>query len=231
MNTSVVILSRTEKNAHACIAALRDCEPEIPVVLVWDCSRGNGKAPWMTLYNCQIVNHDDTFCFARNANIGIQAAMKAGALHVVLLNDDALLRTPLGFQGLEDQWNQNQEYGVIAASTNVVGNPNQRCRNIGLREDPRIVCFICVFIPDRTLLEVGMMDEEFTGYGFEDDSYCLRVRRAGYKIGIWDGCFADHDPNSTGLHSTFRTGPNTADLFHQNREVFERKYGAKNHEL
>jgi GT2 family glycosyltransferase len=31
---------------------------------------------------------------------------------------------------------------------------------------------------------IGLLDERFTGYGFDDDNYCLRARSAGYHTGI-----------------------------------------------
>jgi GT2 family glycosyltransferase len=117
---------------------------------------------------------------------------------------------------------------VISVVTNVVGNLAQRPKNIGLREDPRMVCFVCVYIPRRTINLVGLLDPAFSGYGFDDDDYCLRVRRAGLKIGIFDDCYVDHGS----LHSTFRGNPhNAGDLLAHNAAIFRAKYGAGNREL
>jgi GT2 family glycosyltransferase len=91
-----------------------------------------------------------------------------------------------------------------------------------LREDPRMVCFVAVLIPARTLATVGLLDEEFVTYGYEDDSYCYRVRRAGLKIGIHDGCFVDHGS----LKSTFRAGPQASGEMTSGREIFVKKWGS-----
>jgi GT2 family glycosyltransferase len=52
-----------------------------------------------------------------------------------------------------------------------------------LREDPRMVCFIAVLIPRRTIEAVGLLDEDYDCYSHQDDDYCHRVRKAGLKIG------------------------------------------------
>ena len=31
---------------------------------------------------------------------------------------------------------------------------------------------------------IGPLDENFVGYGFEDNDYCIRARRAGWETGI-----------------------------------------------
>jgi GT2 family glycosyltransferase len=167
----------------------------------------------------KVVAGEKPFIFARNANIGIRAA---GDDDVILLNDDALLKTPCGFSELRSLAHLNPEYGIIASSCNNVGNQNQLPKARGLREDPRMVCFVCVYIPRRTIDTVGLLDQRFAGYGVEDDDYCLRVRQAGLKIGIWDGCFVDHQS----LSSEYR-GQGSGD-FRANLKRFIEKHGFDN---
>jgi len=202
--------------------------------------------PWEEGTNSAIVIRGiKPFVFARNVNIGICEAMNAPVtidvtIHdrveiiddprpdgVVLLNDDAILQTPGGFSLLAQSAKDNPEYGIIAAATNNVGNLNQRPQGIGLREDPRMVCFIAVYIPRTTIEKVGLLDERFVGYGLDDDDYCLRVRRAGLKIGIHDGCYVDHGT----LKSSYRGDPTTPADFRPNLELFKEKWGADNHAL
>lgn len=111
------------------------------------------------------------FIFARNINLGIELA--AGQ-DVVLLNDDALLQSLGGFTMLQKAAAERPEFGLIAATTNNAGNKNQLPQGIGLREEPRMVCFIAVLIPRSTIDGIGLLDETFTGYGCEDDDYSLQ---------------------------------------------------------
>lgn len=240
MSFSIVIPSRSESNLRACIGAIRDAGETCRIIVVWDGDiPEDGRKPLdespSSLYAplLQVVGIKP-FNFSRNCNIGIVAA---GDDDCLLLNDDALLRTSKGFSALEvaahyveigPEGIQRKPYGAVAAACNGVGNVNQH-QQIGtlLRVEPRMLCFTCVYIPRSTINRVGLLDPRFTSYGFEDDDYCLRVRQAGLKLGIYDGCFVDHES----LPSEFRKqgGPG-ADLSEGDR-IFREKWGKGNHEL
>lgn len=214
---AVVIPSKSVENLTPCVAAVRECESDFDVLpwVVWDRSDGAGVLQFD--FSSDVY---DPFVFARNVNIGINACPHVDGY--VILNDDAILQTPGGFSLLAKAAQDNPEYGIIAATTNNVGNPNQQPRGIGLREDPRMVCFVAVYIPRTTIDLVGLLDERFIGYGLDDDDYCLRVRNAGLKIGIHDGCYVDHGS----LKSSYR-GAGPAD-FSGNLELFKQKWGMDN---
>jgi GT2 family glycosyltransferase len=134
-----------------------------------------------------------------------------------------LLETTGGFADLHRVAQQHPEFGVVSAACNTVGNMNQH-RHPGrrLREEPRMVCFVCVLIPRTTIDAVGLLDERYVDYGMDDDDYCLRVRQAGLKIGIFDGCFVDHSK----LTSTYR-GRGSGD-YRPNLRRFTEKWGIDN---
>jgi GT2 family glycosyltransferase len=216
---TVIVPSKTLSNLIPCLRAVGLQNPGTSRIVVDD---GIGLPPEASgkldgLYE-QVLPGVKPFIFARNINIGIRAA----AGDVILLNDDALLRTPCGFSALQRIAAERPEYGVIAATCNIVGNRRQWPQNKGLREEPRMVCFVCVLIPRRTIDIVGLLDERFTGYGCDDDDYCLRVRTAGLKIGIFDGCFVDHST----LRSTFRGRVLSAGDYRPNLKIFAAKWGA-----
>jgi len=219
---SVIVPSRDSSNFVPCAEAVRRHEPALRIVLIDDMGQmGLSWLPRPDLDPCVGFATDWLFIYARNCNKGIELA---GQDDVVLLNDDALLQTPGGFTMLQKAAEEHPEYGVIAATTNNVGNRSQFPQGIGLREDPRMVCFVAVLIPRRTIDAVGLLDERFVGYGCDDDDYCLRVRKAGLKIGIHDGCFVDHKS----LHSTFRGDARNGGNYLSNLEIFKRKWGRDN---
>lgn len=227
MSCAVVIPSRTTTNAARCIEAVRRNERHMPIVLVWDKSNNNPEqVPEITRGGVDVIEVDHPFCFAKNVNIGIRAI---GDLSPIILGDDGLLMTAGGFTDMAIAAEKNPEYGVISASiSGFVGNRNQQHTGIGgLRDEPRMVCFIAALIPRRVIEKVGLLDEDFVGYGADDDEMCLRARRAGYKIGVFDGCIVEHGT----LPSTFRSRPDCGVLFQQNMELFKRKFGATNHQL
>ena len=224
---TVVIPSRNADNLKACIEAIGKAGEACSVIVVWD------GLPWQRSdeqrMNCclsKIVEGIQPFVFARNCNLGIKAA---GTDDVILLNDDALLQTPGGFTALAEAAQAYPEYGVMSAACNNVGNRNQ-WPGRGWdkpRDEPNMVCFVAVYIPRSTIDSVGMLDEELSGYGYDDDLYCARVKRAGLKIGIFDGCFVDHSK----LKPTYRSLPNVKELMERNRAIYARKGGAKDPRL
>jgi len=213
---SVIIPSKSDSNLYACIDAVRRFDPLVRVIVIDD-----GLALSLVGPEVRFIRGDKPFVYSRNVNLGIQAA---GRDDVILLNDDALLRTPGGLSLLQNAARENPELGLVASTCNNVGNPAQWPQDVGLREDPRMVCFVCVLIPRRTIDKVGLLDERYTGYGVEDDDYSLRVRNAGLKIGIHDGCYVDHGS----LTSSYRGGPGSGGDYRPNLQRFIQKWGVDN---
>lgn len=214
MGLSVIIPSRNAGNLNVCASAVHRLDPQCDVIAVWDRSRGNHSLPPTDSYRVREVESD--FIYARNCNLGIECAEEND---VVLLNDDAILETPFGFSALQKLSEAHPEYGVISAATRVVGNVAQHPQGIGLREEKRMLCFVCVFIPRSTINKVGPLDERYTAYGYDDDDYSRRVLNAGLKLGVYDFCYVNHGS----LPSTFR-GDGFADL-RQNRAIYLQKWG------
>lgn len=222
---SVIIPSKRIENLVPCVEAVRACEPDARIIVVDDGLELWPEAP-SALLGCTFVSGQKPFSFPRNVNIGVKAA---GRDSVWILNDDAILRTPGGFSGIAKVAEQHPEFGIISATTNVAGNRSQFPLNIGLREEPRTVAFVCVFLPRKTFDTVGLMDERFGGmtedgrriYGFCDNDLCRRIREAGLKIGIHDGVFVDHGS----LRSEFRGDPNAAGDISLAGELYTQKWG------
>jgi GT2 family glycosyltransferase len=221
-NLSVIIPSKLASNLIPCVSAVKQCEPNARIIVVDDGLQFQNAELRQFIYgSATVIPGISPFVFSRNVNLGIQAA---GTDDVIILGDDGLLETPGGFTLLQNAANDHPEFGIIAATTNNTGNVNQLPQGKGLREESRMVCFICILIPRRTIDLVGLMDEEFVGYGVDDDAYCYRVRQAGLKIGIHDGAFVDH----ASLQSTFRGPAGAGGDFRPNLKIFIQKYGVDN---
>lgn len=227
MSFSIIIPSKSASNLVPCVRAIREAGETARIIVVDDGVDWSSLRP-EDIVPCAHVDGEKPFVFARNVNIGIRAA---GEDDVILLNDDALLKTPGGFTALANA-TEVLGYGLAAAACNTVGNPNQFRRKVmgvpvivpGLRSEPRMVCFVCVYIPRSTINVVGLLDQRFVGYGMDDDDYCLRVRNAGMKLGIFDGCYVDH----SSLRSSFRGPAGAGGDFSGNMRIFIEKWGTDN---
>jgi GT2 family glycosyltransferase len=233
MGLSIIIPSKNAANLVPCVQAIRSAGETCRIIVIDD---GIDRDQWRSLSGgwgifagspdiAEVLGHKP-FVYARNINLGIYAA---GADDVILLNDDALLQTPMGFAKMWDQSKRRPQYGVIAAACNNVGNPLQNlvpelADLDGVRNENRTLCFTCVLIPRRVIDAVGLLDERFVDYGMDDDDYCLRVRYHGLRLAIYDGCYCDHGS----LTSSYRGGPQTGGNFHPNLRRFIAKWGTDN---
>jgi GT2 family glycosyltransferase len=223
MAFSVVIPSKSVSNLVPCVRAIREAGETCRIIVVDDGVDWNAFGVELNTAGLEVVGGIKPFVYARNMNLGIRAA---GDDDVILLNDDALLETPRGFVFLDWYAGTKRNFGLVAAACNNVGNPNQyRQAGNWLRSEPRMVCFVCVYIPRSTINTVGLLDERFVGYGMDDDDMCLRVRNAGLKLGIFDGCFVDH----ASLKSSFRGEAGAGGDFTGNMKLFIEKWGMDNH--
>ena len=184
---------------------------------MWDRSNGNDWLKPSPDYRVRDV--DQPFIFARNCNIGIVAADPTD--DIILLNDDALLRSHYGFAKMQHKANLRRDVGIIGAVTNISGQPLQHPMNMGLREVP-FFAFVCVLIPRRTIAAIGLLDERYCiDYGVEDNDYCETVKRAGLTCAVDDDCFVDH----ASLVSTYRGAPEASRSYAENLKLFCQKWG------
>jgi GT2 family glycosyltransferase len=218
--TSVIIPSRKVENLRPCIQAIDRFDPTAPIrIIVVDDGLSEQPPPRVNALEVRTIPGVKPFVFSRNINIGIR---DAGDDDVILLNDDCLLTTTGGFTKLIEVGGKHPECGIVAPACNNVGNRNQHFRGIGLREELRMVCFTCVWIPRTALRSVGLLDEQFVAYSHQDDDYCLRVRNAELKIGVFDGCVMDHGS----LPSTFRSAGHCP--LEPGAAIFAEKWGMDN---
>ncbi len=243
MSFAVIIPSRNAGNLARCVASVRQSEPEAEIRVMWDRSKGNGFIPPTADY--MVRDCDSEFIFSRNVNIGIEAALEVERIEttkigdgyrtfrpgrindgIVILGDDGLLETPGGFSLLAEECHKDPTIGVIGCTTNL-GHRCQKPQGVGLRFVDHFA-FVAVYIPRTTIEKVGLLDERFGGqdsqgrtiYGYEDEDYNHRVKLAGLKVAVHDGCYVDHGS----LRSTFRGDPKSPASLAPGRDVFKEKW-------
>jgi hypothetical protein len=236
MSFSIVIPSGSLSNLAACVRSIREAGETCRIIVVSD-GLDLDAPPVMNhetlaLLTSRVELHDGVkpFSITRNQNIGICAA---GGDDVILAGDDTMLKTAGGFTALSRLAAEKPDYGIIAPAVNFCGNRNQyalSCLNTNIppfRDELLMLCSVCWYIPHGTIEKVGLLDERFgTDYGLDDDDYSWRVRAAGLKLGVWDGCFLDHRH----LPSVWRSQPGKYDCTVNMRRFIE-KWGLDNHGL
>ncbi len=188
-------------------------------------------------------NFPDVYCirqkinlgFGKANNIGIKEALRRGADHILLLNQDAYLESNTVEQ-LTRVASRNPEYGTLSPIhldgrgkrfdrnfTNYVHYDKNKDffsdalfnRLAGIYEVP-FVNAACWFLPRKTLETIGGFDPIFFHYG-EDENYCQRLLYHGIKIGVVSNCYVRHDREN---RITKDTGENNAySLWLKNEEL------------
>lgn len=172
--------------------------------------------------------------FAGGNNDGLKIA--DGEI-LVLLNSDCIV-TNTWIECLSAPLLQDSMVGMVGPVSNSTGNEqaifttgatpdqiieegltwvsNSKCG----RFETGLLTFFCVAMRRDVFDRVGTLDEDF-GLGFyEDDDYCMRVLKAGYKLICAEDVFIYHK----GGGSFSRLGKSTSKLMKENRRRLERKH-------
>lgn len=219
---SIIIPSARAENLIPCVRSIMAMEPTLDpkrIIVIDDGSRAGAEK--QIVKGVTWIKGEKPFCFARNVNLGIAAATG----DVVIMNDDSTLETKFGMTSMSCAVRGSKQTGACSAAiSGFVGNSNQQpVGPTGLRSEPRVLAFVCVYIPRSVIEALGALDERFIGYGFEDNDYCRRILGAKLKLAVYDGCVVRHgDSVET---STFRSKPEISALFKQNRALYEQKWG------
>ncbi|GMV93618.1 MAG: hypothetical protein AMXMBFR82_33960 [Candidatus Hydrogenedentota bacterium] len=188
--------------------------------------------------NATVVHTGENLGFPTGVNRGLAHAVG----HVVLLNSDTV--TPRGWlERLLAALESHPRMGAVGPMTNHVSGPQLipdlhlnsmdainkyadarwESHRGQLAEIDRLVGF-CMLIREEAFRDVGLLDESFGIGNFEDDDYCIRLRRAGYRVCVALDCFVFHYGSRTframGIH-----GDAYNDLIDRNEDLFREKWG------
>ncbi len=171
--------------------------------------------------NLRSLRFEQPLGFARSVNAGAAAA--SGEV-LVLLNSDTLV-TPGWMDALYHALQADPSLGALTPATNHAGEPAQMdfgtvdlsaaralavvakraaaAQESGAARLPRILylpqrlTFFCVGLRRSVWLAFGGLDEAYRVGNFEDDDLCLRLRVAGYRLGVAQDVFVYHHNNAT----------------------------------
>lgn len=242
MKTRVSILVPAYNQLEYC----RQCVESIRAHTEWPYSLilvDNGSTDGVGEYFDSI---GDAIVLHTGENLGFPGGVNRGLAHatghVLLLNSDTIV--PRGWlTRLVTVLESHPRIGMAGPMTNHVSGP-QLIADLDLdsaeaintfaderwnayrgrlADTDRLVGF-CMLVRDETFRAVGLLDESFGIGNFEDDDYCIRVRKAGYRVCMAEDCFVFHYGSRT-FRAMGIQGETYNDLIDRNEDLFRKKWG------
>lgn len=185
--------------------------------------------------NLNVILNEKNYGYAAGNNIGIKSTRSD---YYILLNNDTIV-TDFWLDKMVDFFEKHLDVGLVGPVSNSVGN-EQRLFIKGLQEEHEILefgnkwtgfssgdyfftemlGFFCVGIRREVFDKIGLLDENFGLGMFEDDDFCLRSKKEGYKLACMEDIFILHK----GSISFNKLGFKLNKLFIENQAKFERKH-------
>jgi len=158
-----------------------------------------------------------------NLSKSINAGLRIHRSGLILIINNDILFAKGAIAEMVKTINNDTETGMVGPLTNVGGsmNPLQIMSQTAERADARTfrtLPLFCNLIRKELIGKVGFLDEDFSGYGCEDDDWCIRIMRAGYKLMVCGRAYIHHNATLTYKERDKKR------LFRESIKVFKEKY-------
>lgn len=240
----VVLNTNRRDDTLACLASLAESRYANQEIIVLDNDSTDGSVPAIRAAcpKARVVSLSANLGYAGNNNVGIASAVALGAEWVLVLNEDTVLHPdclaelvrvgassprigvlgPLVFHHSEPE--------MVQSAGGILG-PRWESVHIGQNEPdrgqfivPRDVDWVSgcgILVRAAVIEQVGMLDERFFYY-WEETEWCLRARRAGWRV--------VHVPQARlwhkGVRRDYRPSPDITYYNARNRLLMMRKHSA-----
>jgi GT2 family glycosyltransferase len=212
---AVVVHWRRPDATRTCLAAIAALEPPGATAIVVDNGSGDFDPAWLAPYpGAQLVQSATNLGFAGGSNLGMRAALAAGADWVWFLNDDAAPE-PAALAALLAAAARPQRPQLLGAKIVQHARPDRldsvaldlelpsgRARLLGHDEvdlgqydelrEPLAVTGCALLVSRRACEVLNGFEERFFAY-FEDADLCLRARRHNLAVATVPAARVRHD--------------------------------------
>ena len=195
-----------------CLNALLSSTFNSEIVIVDNASQDDTLKIIDEYDNIHVIKKLSNLGFGKANNIGIKFAIKKGASHILLLNQDAVVDLK-AIEYLHDNCINNPQYGILSpihfdwdgenieyyfskfiSSNRKLMADYIKGEAIEAIYDVPFVNAAAWYLPVEVFKKVGGFDPIFYHYG-EDNNFCQRLRYHGFKIGVVSDSIINHDSN------------------------------------
>jgi GT2 family glycosyltransferase len=220
---------------QSCIESIRIyTPPHLYEIIVVDNGSTDGTVDWLrSQTDLKVIFNKENLGFPKGCNQGLAIA---DGDNLLLLNNDTIV-TPRWLDQLLACLNSDDTIGAVGPVTNaasyytaisvqyhtleeMITFAEQYNRSDPSKWEERLKLIgFCMLFKREVFQRIGSLDERFSPGNFEDDDYCLRMRRAGYKVMICTDTFIHHEGSAS-----FR---NDVEAYHQLMQVNIKKFSEK----
>ena len=240
--TSIVILTHDQLDAtQQCLDSIRRFTDEPYELIVVDNASFDGTLEYLRAQpDVRLVANSENRGFPAAANQGIGLATGS---QVLLLNNDTIVTT--GWLGrMLRTLESDPDIGLVGPCSNRVSGFQEvpvryddvsgldgfawdwgRAHDQVIEDSERLIGF-CLLIRRSLIEEIGVLDERFGIGCFEDDDYCRRALRVGYRAVIARDAFVHHFGGRTFVGS----GVDFAAVMRENEGKFREKWAERDEE-
>ncbi len=214
--TSIVILNyNTIDFIQACVESIRAFTQEGHYeIIIVDNGSTDGSVEWLQEQaDLKCIFNEENAGFPKGCNQGMSIAT---GTEIMLLNSDVIV-TPRWHEQMIKALYSSEEVGAVSCVTSACSNFQQipvpyKTMDIDVlldfaekynRSNPSLwtmhftLVGFCLMFRRSIYDEIGDLDERFSPGNYEDDDYCFRIMKAGYKLILCRDTFIHHYGNGT----------------------------------
>jgi FkbM family methyltransferase len=239
--TSIVILTHDQiAFTRMCVESIQRFTDEPYELIFVDNASSDGTLAYLNAVpGAKVIANPENRGFPAGANQGIQVAT---GRQVLLLNNDTVVTTGWLHRLLRALYS-DPAIGLVGPCSNCVSGEQQvpvryqdlhgldgfawdwgKAHDKERAETDRLIGF-CLLIRREVIDQVGLLDERFGVGCFEDDDYCLRALKAGFRAVLARDSFVHHFGGRTFVGS----GVPYDELLRTNQKLFQDKWSAAEH--
>lgn len=197
-----------------CVDSLAKHAPNAEIIIINNGSQVETKEYLDSLKHIQVIHWEENLGVSKAWNAGLKLATRDV---LCVLNNDVLIQ----FNGIQRLVQAALENGIAAAEGACMNMDFSYAYSTYNEDEADYLGGYCLVFKREVLENVGEFDEMFSPAYWEDNDWGLRVKEAGYKWRIIQGCV---------FHYVARTSTRVLDmgaLFAKQREKFINKWGHK----
>lgn len=191
--------------------------------------------------------HSTNLGFIGATNSGTERALRDGCNSVMFLNNDTIV-SPGWLNRLTEVLYSDPKIGLAGPMTTppdwrempqakqLIANKTPfetmqpqvnayasvlQSKMSGMNLEQDFLAFYCALIKKEVFADVGLLSSDYNMGLFDDDDYCFRLRKNGWRIFLAQDVYVHHYHNSTFIDQNF----DYDQLLEKNRQIFIDKHG------